>query len=41
MLPRVSNFFDELFQLLALAGAHIEEADADGVAIVNGLHYAA
>jgi hypothetical protein len=41
LLRRVPNFLDELFELLALAGAHVEEADAYGVAIVNGLNYSA
>jgi hypothetical protein len=31
------NFCYQLFNLLVFAGTHVEEADADGVAVVDGL----
>jgi hypothetical protein len=38
---RFVDFFYQLLQLFAFAGAYVEEADADGVAVVDGLDYAA
>lgn len=36
----VANFFDEFAELFAFARAHVEEADAHGVLIMDCLHNA-